>query len=228
MDVQEMTVITLLLLGQSITAKTRADTIDVYLESACYSYVTRCSSFYAALRCILVAVELLRISGGSSAELAAKWANRALELKPKYDVGRAMITQRVGECYSVKKGAGSGSWGGRRRKAAMWHILAAETWIVLQKYTQARQCIDIAMSIYDKTTFNDISRFITQLKLDSGYTTLLNLEDEGDGNNDLDEESETLQMGKRKSMIVASKPDADAQGGENWAENEFTTSDDRA
>ncbi|KAF3938093.1 hypothetical protein ABW19_dt0206116 [Dactylella cylindrospora] len=228
---QEMTVISLLLTGQPITPKLRADTIDVYLDAACYSYVTRFRAFYAALRCLLVTVELLRLAGGSSAELAAKWAIKALDLNIKPTVGRALISQRIGDCYAVRQGAGSGGWGGRRRKAALWHVLAAENWIRLGKFAQARHCIDVAMPKYADTDFAYIRRFLDQMKLDSGYENLLDLkvdtnvghqEDEseddevgqvgGDGA-DLDGEVEKPRFdGKRRSILIPQTPNGDAPG----------------
>ncbi|KAF3929274.1 hypothetical protein AA313_de0206854 [Arthrobotrys entomopaga] len=229
---QEMTIISLLLTGQPITPKIRADTIDVYLDAACYSYVTRFRAFYAALRCLLVTVELLRLAGGSSAELAAKWGIKALDLNIKPTVGRALICQRIGDCYAVRQGAGSGGWGGRRRKAALWHIIAAETWIRLGKFAQARHCIDVAMPKYTNTEFVYIRRFLDQLKLDSGHVSLLDLKldtsvsgngekihtdgvdgEEGDDGEGDDHETDKPKFdGKRKSILIPQTPNGDAPG----------------
>ncbi|KAF3099187.1 hypothetical protein TWF569_003626 [Orbilia oligospora] len=229
---QEMTIISLLLTGQPITPKIRADTIDVYLDAACYSYVTRFRAIYAALRCLLVTVELLRLAGGSSAELAAKWAIKALDLNIRPTVGRALISQRVGDCYAVRQGAGSGGWGGRRRKAAMWHVLAAETWIRLGKFAQARHCIDVAMPKYVSTEFVLIRRFVEQMRLDSGYVNLLDLKidtgvggtgeevvevengDEEEALNEYDDgEAEKPRFdGKRRSILIPQTPNGDAPG----------------
>ncbi|EPS36123.1 hypothetical protein H072_10460 [Dactylellina haptotyla CBS 200.50] len=224
---QEMTIISLLLTGQPITPKMRADTIDVYLDAACYSYVTRFRAFYAALRCLLVTVELLRLAGGSTAELAAKWAIKALDLNIKPTVGRALISQRIGDCYAVRQGAGSKGWGGRRRKAAMWHILAAETWIHLGKLAQARHCIDVATPKYANTEFAFIRRFLEQMKLDSGHVNLLDLKIDtsvnASGGNDDDTDDETDEEpidgaekpkfdGKRRSILIPKTPNGDAPG----------------
>ncbi|KAF3926234.1 hypothetical protein ABW20_dc0102406 [Dactylellina cionopaga] len=230
---QEMTIISLLLTGQAITPKLRADTIDVYLDAACYSYVTRFRAFYAALRCLLVTVELLRLAGGSSAELAAKWAIKALDLNVQPTVGRALISQRVGDCYAVRRGAGSGGWGGRRRKAAMWHAIAAETWIRLGKFAQARHCIDVAMPKYLNTEFVYIRRFLEQMKLDSGHVSLIDLKIDttvgGGGNEDMVEDKDSDEEeeedgdkgdevekpkfdGKRRSILIPKTPNGDAPG----------------
>ncbi|KAF3924066.1 hypothetical protein ABW21_db0208626 [Orbilia brochopaga] len=232
---QEMTIISLLLTGQAITPKIRTDIIDVYLDAACYSYVTRFRAFYGALRCLLVTVELLRLSGGSSAELAAKWAIKALDLNIRPTVGRALISQRVGDCYAVRQGAGSGGWGGRRRKAAMWHVLAADTWIQLGKYAQARHCIDVAMPRYTGTEFVYIRRFLDQLKLDSGHVNLLDMgslkisdseEKDGVDNETVSSDEEKVEIadalmeegekprfdGKRRSILIPQTANGDAPG----------------
>ncbi|EWC45343.1 hypothetical protein DRE_00742 [Drechslerella stenobrocha 248] len=217
---QEMTIISLLLTGQAITPKLRADTIDVYLDAACYSYVTRFRAFYAALRCLLVTVELLRLAGGSSAELAAKWAIRSLDLNVQPTVGKALISQRVGDCYAVRQGAGSGGWGGRRRKAAMWHILAAEMWIRLGKFAQARHCIDVATPRYSGTEFVFIRRFLEQLNLDSGHVDLLDL-----GSLKLSGEKEA-QNGGGESLVDLADGDGDVQQQQREREKEREKGED--
>ncbi|KAF8463514.1 ER-golgi trafficking TRAPP I complex 85 kDa subunit-domain-containing protein [Kalaharituber pfeilii] len=166
---QEMTVISLILLGQPLTTKIRHDTVEPMLDLALYSYLTRCGAMYSALRAVLVAVELLRIRGGGAADDAARWAIRALEMNILGQVGHALVTERVSACYAVRKGVGSGAWGARKRKTAMWKILAARDWIAIGKSLQARYCIEEAMPVYEGTKFQGIAGFINHLKEACNY-----------------------------------------------------------
>jgi trafficking protein particle complex subunit 8 len=145
---QEMAALSLLLSQQSMSAKARSDTVDQMLENACYSYLTRCSAPYGALRCLALATELLRLRGGSAADDAARWGTRILETKIAGRIGSVLFTERIGSCYLARKGAGSGHWGSRRRKAAMWYTLAAELWLTLDKYVQAEKCLGEASRLY--------------------------------------------------------------------------------
>lgn len=166
---QEMTALSLLLTGQPLTTKLRQDTIDPTLDLAVYSYLTRCASSYSALRCALVAVELLRSHGGGAADDAARWATRALEMSALGPIGRALIAERVSACYGARKGVGSGAWGSRRRKAAMWQILAAREWMELEKNGRARGCVEEAAPVYDCLIgWRGIVEVVGRLKRESG------------------------------------------------------------
>lgn len=164
-----MTALSLLLTGQPLTTKIRQDTIDPTLDLAVYSYLTRCASSYCALRCALVAVELLRLHGGGAADDAARWATRALEMNALGPIGRALITERVSACYGARKGVGSGAWGSRRRKAAMWQVLAAREWMELEKRGRARGCVEEAAPVYDGLVgWRGVVDVVGRLKRESG------------------------------------------------------------
>lgn len=131
-------------------------------------------------------------------------------------IGHTLITERVGACYTIREGIGSGAWGARKRKAAMWKMLAAGEWLEVGKLAQSRRCLDTALPVYEGSRFLHIHSFMEHLKQQAGYTPLLvDLQDGrrrggGDGEEeDSDEEegveiqSETLHAGlKRKSLIV--------------------------
>ncbi|KAI9821706.1 MAG: hypothetical protein M1827_002287 [Pycnora praestabilis] len=146
----EMAAISTLLVPQLMTSKMRSETIDQMLETASYSYITRCAAPYSALRCLALGVELLRVRGGSAADDAARWAMRLLELKIVGPIGHALFTERVATCFWARKGAGSAGWGSRRRKAALWDVLATEAWLGLQRTVQADKCLDNATTLYSK------------------------------------------------------------------------------
>lgn len=144
----EMAAISLLITPQNISAKTRAETIDAMLESAIYSYLTRCSAPYGAARCLALSLELLRLRGGSSVDDAAKWGIRLLESRVMGPIGDALIKERLAVCYASKQGMGTHSWGSRRRKSAMWCVLGAESWLAQSKFIQSQRCLNEARNMY--------------------------------------------------------------------------------
>ncbi|CZR63292.1 related to GSG1-sporulation specific protein [Phialocephala subalpina] len=144
----EMAVISTLMSPSSLSSKTRSETVEKMLEQAHYSYITRCASPYGALRSLALGMELLRLRGGSASEDAARWGLKLLELKVVGVVGDALVKERVSACYASKKGAGSGQWGARTRKSAMWSIRAADAWLTLGKPQQSKQRLDEAKAKY--------------------------------------------------------------------------------
>ncbi|KAF2199537.1 hypothetical protein GQ43DRAFT_112884 [Delitschia confertaspora ATCC 74209] len=153
----EMAAISTLMSTQPIYSKTQIENIDVWLEAASYSYTDRGRSatpFYA-LRTLALGVELLRLRGSSAADDAARWVSRILELNLVGPVGRALFTERAGACYAVRTGTGSMRLGSRRRKAALWSVMAAEQWVRLEKSLQAEKCLDNALQLYKITSETD-------------------------------------------------------------------------
>ncbi|KAI9652286.1 MAG: hypothetical protein M1831_007072 [Alyxoria varia] len=144
----EMTVISSLMLGQSASSSASAlpfsitrsssasskntDSLDQMLETAVYSYITRTGSLFAALRALAVALELLNGPRESSeSDGAARWAYRILDLELVGSVGSALFSERSAAFYSTRKGTGAQAWTSRRRKTAMWSVLAAQAWMNL-------------------------------------------------------------------------------------------------
>ncbi|KAI1099362.1 hypothetical protein F4804DRAFT_322110 [Jackrogersella minutella] len=211
--VNEMAAISLLIMPQNLSAKSRAETIDTAFEAAFYSYITRCSAPYGALRCLSLGLELLRIRGGSSVDEAAKWGIRLLESKIMGPVGDALIKERLAVCYASKKGLGTHLWGGRRRKSALWSVLGAEAWVIQGKYIQAQRCLNEARKTYsDLPSGNGIDKFAyaSAFVLGIGKKLNENLEaadqedddDSGDQSEIVDEESEALDTrGRRISTL---------------------------
>ncbi|KAF4125367.1 trafficking protein particle complex subunit 8 [Geosmithia morbida] len=145
----EMAAVSLLIQPQQISAKSRRETVDQMLESAFYSYSTRCSAPYGALRSLVLTLELLRLRGGTNIDDASRWGLRLLDAKILGPVGDALIKERVAVCYGSKEGVGSSwNWGGRRRKSAAWSILAADAWIRQSRYLPARKCLDESHNMY--------------------------------------------------------------------------------
>ncbi|KAK3901026.1 ER-golgi trafficking TRAPP I complex 85 kDa subunit-domain-containing protein [Staphylotrichum tortipilum] len=144
----EMAALALLIMPQSMSSKTRLETITQLLEHAFYSYHIRCASLPGAARCTLLAMELLRLRGGAGVDEAVQWGVRMLEARLTGPVGDALLRERMAVCYASKRGAGSRAWGARRRKAALWSVLAAEAWVAMGKHVQARRCVGEARAMY--------------------------------------------------------------------------------
>lgn len=144
----EMAAISTLLNSPALTSRTRTEAVDQMLETASYSYITRCIAPYYALRTLTLGVELLKLRGSSAIDDAARWASRILENGLVGPVGHTLFTERISACYLSRKGVGSMNWGSRRRKAALWAILATEGWLKLGKIVQAEKCLDEASKLY--------------------------------------------------------------------------------
>lgn len=207
-----MAAISLILTGTGLTSKVRADTITPMLDLSTYSYLARCSSTYSALRALLVSVELLRLRGGGAADEAAIWATRARDMLTAGSIAHALVTERIGACYSVREGVGTGAWGARKRKAAMWKMLAAGEWLDAGKLQMSRRCLDVTLGVYEGTGFGYVGEFIEVVKKHTGYTPLVDGDGGGHGNESSGEEngeeegvevhSEMLDAGSKRKSVV--------------------------
>ena len=167
----EMSAISLLISNQALTTRTRTDGIDQALETACYSYTTRCGAPYNALRALALGLELLKLREASAADDGARWASRILENRLVGPVGNALFTERVAACFESRIGYGSYRWGSRQRKAGLWAVLATENWLTMDKAVQAEKCLDEAGRLYNvhgdgepTLAFGEMQRFTDGLK----------------------------------------------------------------
>ncbi|KAF1993712.1 hypothetical protein P154DRAFT_557613 [Amniculicola lignicola CBS 123094] len=146
----EMAALSALISTGPLTSKTRTENIDGWIEAASYSYTDRQRSAapYYALRTLALSLELLRLRGSSAADDAARWSSRIVEMGLVGTIGGALFTERVAACYSIRPGIGSMKLGGRRRKAALWSVMAAEKWYSVDKAMQAERCLDAALRLY--------------------------------------------------------------------------------
>lgn len=212
----EMAALALLIMPQNMSSKTRIETINQMLEQAFYSYHIRCNSLYGAVRCTVLALELLRLRGGSGIDEAVRWGIRVLESKLMGTIGDALLKERMAICYASKRGAGSQAWGSRRRKSALWSVLSAEAWIAQAKHVQAQKCLHDARRMYallpgecGVQNFAVASDFLAhlndQLKEGLGLDVAQGEEHDGSGHDEaeVDEESETLgtKRSRRTSLI---------------------------
>lgn len=214
-----MGAITTLVSAQSMTSKTRAETIDQMLETASYSYLTRCSSPYGALRCLALSMELLKIRGGSATDDAARWAQKILETGALGPIGDALFKERVASCYRARKGTGSGRWGARPRKSALWTLLASNKWLALEKYKQAQKRLGQVEMLYNQLpSGNGVSKFALAREFIAGLHQELDaatmVTQEGGDPHDEDEKSEPIEevaeeldtRSHRKSIVGAAIP----------------------
>jgi hypothetical protein len=214
----EMAAVSLLIQPQQISSKSRSETVDQMLESAFYSYNTRCSAPYGAMRCLTLTLELLRLRGGTNIDDASRWGIRLLESRVLGRVGDALIKERLAIAYASKEGVGSWSWGTRRRKSAAWSILAADAWIQQARYLPAQKCLNEARQMYAALpSKNGISQFrIASQFVDSlEHELAQNLEPAGeaqvreaeDGTEDsIDEESEAFAETRPRGASATNRP----------------------
>ncbi|KAM5354340.1 hypothetical protein ACJ41O_000989 [Fusarium nematophilum] len=196
----EMAALSLLIMPQQLTSKSRAETIDQMLESAFYSYNTRCSAPYGALRSLTLGLELLRLRGGTNIDDAGRWGVRLLDSKILGTIGDALMKERLAICYASKEGVGSWHWGSRRRKSATWSVLAADAWLQQSKHIQARRCLDEAHKTYATlphesgvSKFAAAGDFMASLQHSLAESPDVSDDgDEGEDNRHIDEESEAL------------------------------------
>ncbi|KKA28290.1 hypothetical protein TD95_003014 [Thielaviopsis punctulata] len=197
----EMAAVSLLMMPQSLSSKSRVDTVDQMLEAAFYSYNTRCNSPTGAIRALILGLELLRPRGGSSVDDAARWGTRLLDSKLLGQIGEALINERIAICYASKRGVGTNAWGRRNRKSALWNLVAAERWASQDKPLQAWRCLEACNMIYASNQNKGIYMFNgVQAQLDNigqflkdalGMANVGGIDVAG-GDGMIDEESEVL------------------------------------
>lgn len=144
----EMSAISFLLIPQNLSSKARSETVDQVLEVTSYSYLTRCSKPFGAVRCLTLAVELLKSRGFAATEDAASWGTKLLDLGILTPIAQAFITERIADCYRSLPGAGTLKVGSRKRKTAFWDTLASKTWVEGGRNFQARRRLQPASISY--------------------------------------------------------------------------------
>ena len=151
----EMTVIAGLLNPLAVAGSKglRLGDFENMLETATYSYTTRCNDPAAAVKATLTAIELLKVRGRHASELAARWAVKVLDWKALGDVSQAFVSERVVSCLAaIGNSSGEGKswgWGRRRRKAAMWSVFTAEAWMKLGFVDLAVDSLEDADHFYE-------------------------------------------------------------------------------
>lgn len=204
----EMCAVSTLLNPLGIGSKTKVEGIDQMIDTACYSYLTRCLDPAMTLRCLTLAVELLRSRGGSAAESAAKWAMRAMDLGLVESVEQGLFSERISSCYASRAAPNGVRFGARRRKAGMWSLFAADMWLRLGKPSFASACLEEAERLYADILGSDsvfsmpeMQTFIDNLRLSVkvGYLEArgLDIREETGSTNPLDDEETSEKLDRR-------------------------------
>ncbi|KAF6229355.1 hypothetical protein HO133_007471 [Letharia lupina] len=144
----EMAAITSLLVPHAFSSKSRSELLDQMLENAAYSYLTRCSMPFNVIRCLTIAIELLKNRGPVAADDAARWGGKLLEFGVLTLSAQALTTERVAECYISRTGPDFAAAGTRKRQAALWTVLASDSWLRLDRPDQARVRLREASALY--------------------------------------------------------------------------------
>ncbi|KAL4750485.1 hypothetical protein BDW72DRAFT_175766 [Aspergillus terricola var. indicus] len=204
----EMCAISTLLNPLGAGSKIKVESIDQMFDTACYSYLTRCSDAPITLRCLTLAVELLKSRGGSAAESAAKWAMRAMDLGLVQSVGQGLLSERISSCYASRAPSNELRFGVRRRKAGMWSLFAADMWLKLGKPSLAAACLEEAERLYADVLGSDgvfpmseMQTFVDNLRLSVkvGYLEArgLDVKEETGSTNPLDDEETSEKLDRR-------------------------------
>ncbi|CBF78642.1 hypothetical protein AN7311.2 [Aspergillus nidulans FGSC A4] len=204
----EMCAVSTLLNPLGAGSKIKVESIDQMFDTACYSYLTRCSDAPITLRCLTLAVELLKSRGGSAAESAAKWAMRAMDLGLVESVGQGLLSERISSCYASRAPPNGLRFGGRRRKAGMWSLFAADMWLKLGKPSLASACLEEAERLYADALDSDgvfpmpeMQTFVDNLRLSVkvGYLEArgLDVKEETGSTNPLDDEETSEKLDRR-------------------------------
>lgn len=143
----EMAALTSLINPQNFSMRNRSEGLNQMLEAATYSYLTRCSMSLDVIRCLTLAIELLRSRGPSAADEAARWGGNLLELGILRPNLQALVAERVAECYMSRLDMTSQT-GDRKRQSALWNLLASHRWMELGRIIQSRRCLQAASSFY--------------------------------------------------------------------------------
>ena len=139
----EMAALSYLLIPQTSPSRTpRPDSVDQMLETATYSYLTRCSLPFGAIRTLTLALELLH---PRSPEHAARCGGKLLELGVLSPLSQAFMAERMVHCYRSRA---PGKGRARKRQMAFWTLLAAGGWVRVEQAGQARRQLDEARRLY--------------------------------------------------------------------------------
>jgi len=145
----EMSAITSLLIPQTLGSKSRSENVDQMLDTAAYSYLTRCSMPKNVVRCLTLATELLKSRGPVAVDDAARWGGKLLELGVLSSFAQTLMTERLADCYASRNNATAPFPRARKRQAALWNLLASESWVRLDRSAQARFRFQLATELYE-------------------------------------------------------------------------------
>lgn len=143
----EMGALTSLLNARNPGMRYRPDLVEQMLDTAAYSYLTRCALPWGVIRCLTIAIELLHSLGPVGADDSRRWGSRLLESEVLRPLGQVLTSERIADCFETKsviQGTGS-----RRRQTAFWNVLTSSGWLKLEKPDLASSRLASARELYD-------------------------------------------------------------------------------
>ncbi|CAF9911666.1 MAG: hypothetical protein GOMPHAMPRED_007486 [Gomphillus americanus] len=152
----EMAAITTIKYAHTNASSLKPDIIDQMLDSATYSYLSRCQDPASAVRCLLFSAELYKSHGRIGIKEATKWSDRLLELSILSPLAQSLFTSRIALFFSISPTSGSLQFGSCTRKAALWNLLATELWLLqAQNPACAKESLSQAKSFYTLSNKNN-------------------------------------------------------------------------
>ena len=219
----EMAAITSLLIPPTSYTRTKLENVDQMLDNAAYSYITRSSMPMNVVRGFTLAMELLKMRGRMAVDDAARWGGRLLELGVLTPSTQALTAERLADCYVTRSVIGVPFLSIRKRQAAFWNVLAADSWTRLERSAQADSRLRLAKELYGMNEqpnatppFASMQYLWGRLETlfrDQDSITLIDLGDEQDSRLGANFESEQLDsMVKSTPVELLQTSDIDAEG----------------
>ena len=146
--VNKMAALSMLIGAQANHSRVRVDIVDQLIDTASYSFLTRCNNACGAIRCLMLAFELYKNRGGAAIEEAIKWGDRLLELFILSPIIQVLLVERLAVCYHAQPGFGTEQWSSCLRKAAFWDLLTSTSWLALQYPVLAVPRFEAAAAFY--------------------------------------------------------------------------------
>ncbi|KAL8755786.1 MAG: hypothetical protein Q9184_004695 [Pyrenodesmia sp. 2 TL-2023] len=217
----ELACLSYLLIPQTLSNRSISEMIDQKLDAALYSYLTRSSLPFGAVRSIILVAELLKGRGPAAAEDAAKWAIRLLDLGILTPLQQAFLTERIADIHHAQDGSSSLRLGSRRRQAVLWNTLASALWTKLDKPTRASYRLREACKTMGELTYGNGDPPFPAMRLmytylecgpgDAGDMKFTDLNADAEGDDGIGISSKTNERLQERSTISEPQP-IDASG----------------
>ena len=156
----EMAAISSLLISSTSDSRLKYDNVDQLLDIATYSYITRCASRFGVIRCLTLAMELLRNRSTLAVDETARWGGKLLQMGVLSSIAQALTTERIADCYLSCPGVEEEAFQStRRRQAVLWSLISADSWMRLHKPAQARFHLEEASTLFQTSHQPDLPPF---------------------------------------------------------------------
>jgi len=147
----EMTAASMLMTAQVVGSRGRVDIVNQLLDTASYSFITRCSSPQEATRCMILAIELYLCQDDIGSKESARWGSRLLDLSITSPLAQVLVAERLVRSWSTRSQYLSVFSESPFRKSALWSLLASDGWVKLKQPEFAVNNLDSTIAIYGNT-----------------------------------------------------------------------------